>query len=174
VITITNREEGRLKRNMKKVLFGSIFMLAFVGCDDTRVAETYTDLTNNQWIQQEKIRYEFKIRDLGKSYNLLCNIRNSSDYPYARLFLGYTLKDSTGTTIANNLVSTFLFDAKSGHPLGTSGVGDIFDNQIMLLEKYSFNYPGRYTLELEQEMRLDTLAGIHAVGYRLEISKETL
>lgn len=147
----------------------AICLLAILAaCDSARLFEENNDLPNAEWRQADKLSFEFRIRDLGKQYNLLCNIRNTSDYPYARLFINYSLKDSTGTAVSTNLIPIFLFDAKTGKPFGKSGVGDVFDHQLLVLEKHTFKFTGRYTIEFEQSMRLDTLAGVSAIGFRLE------
>lgn len=143
-------------------------LVLFAACDSTRLFEENKDLPNAEWQQADKLSFDFRIRDLGKQYTLLCNIRNTSDYPYARLFINYNLKDSTGSTVSKNLIPIFLFDAKTGKPFGKSGIGDVFDHQVPVLEKHSFKFTGRYTIEFEQNMRLDTLAGISAIGFRLE------
>jgi gliding motility-associated lipoprotein GldH len=145
-----------------------LLLLVFAACDSKRLFETNTDFVESQWVAQQKPSFEFRVRDLGKRYNLLCNIRNTSDYPYARLFLNFSLKDSTGAVVNKELKSIFLFDAKTGKPSGTSGIGDLYDQRLSLLADYQFPYTGRFTLELEQQMRLDTLKGISAIGLRVE------
>jgi gliding motility-associated lipoprotein GldH len=153
---------------MKGMLPALLITILMAGCDSQRLYEQNKDLEKSQWLVQDKPTFEFRIRDIGKQYNLLCNIRNSSTYPYARFFLNYSLKDSTGAILANDMASVMLFDPKSGKPNGASGIGDVFDHQLPLLANYQFTYVGRYTLELEQNMRLDTLQGIEAVGLRVE------
>lgn len=153
---------------MRKSIAACCLLLLLFGCDRNRLFEENKDFPNSAWLQQENPTFEFRIRDLGKSYNLFCNVRNSSDYPYARLFINYSVKDSAGTVLAKDLVSVFLFDAKTGKPFGKSGVGDVYDHRLPLLTNHTFRYTGRYTVELEQQMRQDTLRGINAVGFRLE------
>jgi gliding motility-associated lipoprotein GldH len=153
---------------MRNSFYSLLFVIICVGCDSTRLFEENKDLANNQWIQSDTISFSFTIRDLGKKYNVYSNIRNTSDYPYARFFFNYTIKDSTGAILDNNLKSIYLFDAKTGKPFGNTGIGDVFDHRVSLLENYLFKYNGRYTISLDQQMRLDTLAGISSVGFRLE------
>ncbi len=136
--------------------------------------EKNIDFQKSQWLHTEKPSFEFRIRNTGMRYNLYCTVRNTSTYPFARLFFNYAVKDSTGKVLNNDLQSLFLFDAKSGKPLGTSGIGDVFDHRVPLLSNHEFKFTGRYTVEFEQYMRLDTLDGISAVGLRVEemINKE--
>lgn len=153
---------------MRNSFYFLLLVLFCTSCDSTRLFEQNTDLSNNQWIQKDTITFSFTIRDLGKKYNVYSNIRNTSDYPYARFFFNYSIKDSTGAVLTSDLKSVYFFDAKTGKPFGTSGIGDIFDHRVSLLENFMFKYNGRYTISLDQQMRLDTLGGISAVGFRLE------
>jgi gliding motility-associated lipoprotein GldH len=150
--------------------FVSLLFLALLAtaCDSGRVYEFDQELKNRNWRSTDTLAFEFGIRDLGKTYNLYYNIRNSLDYPYARLFIQYSLEDSARTVLSSKLVSAFLFDQKTGRPQGSSGLGDVYDHRFPLLEKYAFKHPGRYKLRLQQFMRTDSLKGMLAVGVRVE------
>ena len=137
-------------------------------CDERRVYEKNTDFHSRQWLAGEKAEFEFEIKDTLQSYNLYCNVRNSLDYPFARLFITYYLRDSAGVAMEKELVRQLLFDDKTGEPQGDSGLGDIYDQRIPLKTNYRFPYSGKYTVAFEQYMRTDTLAGILAVGLRVE------
>lgn len=144
-------------------------MLLLNCCDSSRVYEKNQDLSDRQWLANEKPAFEFSASE-KQSYNLYCNLRNGVDYPYSRIFINYTLKDSSGSELKKEMISTFLFDEKTGKPLGSSGLGDIYDQQILLLKNYTFKQGGTYTLQFEQFMRTDTLQGVLAVGLRVENS----
>jgi gliding motility-associated lipoprotein GldH len=146
----------------------ALLVLLLLACDDRRVYEDSRDFDERTWNVADTPRFEFAIADTVSRYNLYCNIRNSLDYPYARLFVHYALRDSAGRELQKKLVAEFLFDQKTGRPQGRSGLGDVFDHQFMLLNNYAFRQPGKYALELEQFMRLDTLQGILSVGVRVE------
>jgi gliding motility-associated lipoprotein GldH len=148
----------------------SIFLVTAIllsSCDDSRVYEKNYDFNERQWAINEKPSFEFTAQT-NQSYTLYCNLRNSVDYPYSRVFVNYSLKDSTGFELSRKMISAFLFNEKTGEPLGSSGLGDIYDHQIPLLENFNFKTGGRYTLQFEQLMRTDTLQGILAVGLRVE------
>ena len=149
-------------------LFAIIFLLNC--CDNSRVYEKNQDLTQQYWLVNEKPSFEFTVSDQKSPYNIYCNLRNSVEYPYSRIFISYTLKDSTGAELKKEMFSAFLFDEKTGKPLGSSGLGDIYDQQILLLKDYTFQQEGKYTLQFEQFMRTDTLQGVLAVGSRIEIA----
>lgn len=147
----------------------SVIFLA--GCDDTRVYERITDLNQRQWVVTEKPQFDFVIENTNAKYNIYSDVRNSVSYPYSRFFFTYYLHDSTGVELQKNLMTEFLFDAKTGKPFGKSGIGDLYDHRFLLLKNYQFKSKGKYTVILEQFMRMDTLPGIVAVGVRVEKSE---
>lgn len=145
-------------------------LLTLAACDDARVYDDYIDFENGQWIVQEKPSFEFEITDTLLRYNVYANIRNAVSYPESRFFFQYTLKDSLHV-LDKKLVPISLFDHKTGEPFGSSGLGDIYDHQLLLLKDYSFTRSGKYSVAFEQYMRKDTLQGILAVGLRVERSE---
>ena len=157
---------------MRYIVLVVLLAILLAACDARRVYEYNQDFKNRTWNVSDTASFEFTIKDLGKKYNLYYNVRNSLDYPYARLFVQYSLQDSTGSELRKELVSAFLFDQKTGKPQGSSGLGDVFDHQFPLLKDYEFKVPGKYKMKMEQFMRMDTLRGVLALGLRVEAAEE--
>lgn len=148
-----------------------LLVVFLTGCgDDTRVFEKNHDFENRYWPIADKPSFDFTVQDTTLPYTAYCNIRNSVSYPYSRIFVTYTLKDSTGVELKKEMVSDFLFDKKTGVPLGVSGLGDIYDQKLSILKNFKFPYSGKYSVQFEQFMRTDSLQGILAVGLRVERS----
>jgi gliding motility-associated lipoprotein GldH len=145
----------------------------FSACDNDRVYETNQDFTDRTWKVNDTVQFHFSIKDPGVKYNILYSVRNSLEYPYARLFVTWHLQDSTGKELEKKLISGYLFDEKTGRPTGTSGLGDIYDHRFLLTSDYEFRQPGKYYVTLQQFMRADTLEGVLAVGVRIEKSAGT-
>ena len=148
-----------------KALLAAAFL---AGCADNRVYEDYVDFPERHWLVSTQPAFKFNITDTAARYNVVANVRNAVSYPYSRLFLKFHLTDTLGHEIQQDLVSEYLFDAKTGKPHGKSGLGDIYDHQITLLSNVDFSRPGFYSVTLEQFMRTDTLQGVLAVGLRVE------
>ena len=140
-------------------------------CDNSRLYEKNYDFPERYWLINDKPSFEFTVSN-GQPYNLYCNLRNSLTYPYSRIFVTYTLKNSTGSELKKEMINSFLFDEKTGKPLGSSGLGDIYDQQLLLLKDYTFSESGTYTLHFEQFMRTDTLQGVLAIGLRVEAASK--
>lgn len=157
---------------MRSIAFLVVIGLMITACDDSRLYEKNFDFSERYWLMAERPSFEFTIQDTTLHYNLFCNIRNSVAYPYSRIFIRYSLQDSSKNELKNEMITSFLFDEKTGEPLGSSGLGDIYDQQPELLKDFKFSTPGKYSITFEQFMRTDTLQGVLAVGLRVETSVE--
>lgn len=155
---------------MRLGIISFLLGVIFFSCDSDRVYEQNKTLKERYWRVDDPMVFDFTIKDSSQPYTIFYNVRNSLEYPYARLFVQYTLTDSVGTQIDKKLNAQFLFDQKTGKPFGQSGIGDVFDHQFMIIEKYVFKQPGKYQLKIEQYNRQDTLRGILAIGFRVEKS----
>jgi gliding motility-associated lipoprotein GldH len=157
---------------MRCIFVLTVVALFFSSCDSNRLYEYNKDFNDRTWKTGDTVVFDFKITDLRHKYNIYYSVRNSIDYPYARLFVNYSLTDSLGNELAKKLTVQDLFDQKTGKPTGTSGLGDIYDHRFPLLSNYEFNQRGKFFLKLEQYMRQDTLPGILAAGVRIEKAVE--
>lgn len=156
---------------MSRISWIAISLLIFSSCDPGRVYEKNIDFEKRFWAITEQPQFEFVIDDPAAKYNLYVNLRNEVSYPNANLYFTYYLTDTTGKVLEKKLVSELLFDQKTGKPLGESGLGDIYDHQVLLQRGYRFERPGKYIMRYEQFMRTDTLNGMLAVGLRVERSQ---
>ncbi len=145
-------------------------LLVLFSCNRSRVYEQHVDFEEKAWLVQNKPEFEFEIKDHTKNYNLYYTIRNSLDFPFSRIFVNYSLEDSTHTQLRKELLSAYVFDQKTGKPFGDSGIGDLFDHRFPIITNYHFDKPGKYAITLEQFNRLDTLKGVLAVGVRVEVA----
>src|SRR4051812_34871643 len=101
---------------MRLIFFLAIASLSLIACDGNRIYEVNKDFKDRAWKTSDSAVFDFYIRDTRKKYNVYYNIRNSIDYPYARLFVNYSLTDSIGNLIDKKLISQDLFDQKTGRP----------------------------------------------------------
>lgn len=160
---------SRINQSLSMWLFiFPVIAWTIFSCDDGRLYETNHEFVKRNWVVTEIPTFEFVIPDSTSEYNLYFNVRNSLDYPYARIFVNYQLSDSTGAEISKKLVGNNLFDQKTGKPQGESGLGDVYDHQFSLLTQFRFKSAGKYSIRLSQFMRQDTLPGVLAVGIRVE------
>ena len=153
---------------MRLATFVFLCALILTSCDENRYFEKNFDFKEQYWLALDKPAFDFVIEDVEQKYNLFITLRNESSYPNSNLYFTYYLTDDKGLEIQKELMSQFLFDKKTGKPLGTSGLGDIYDHRFALVTDYSFQKAGKYSIYYEQFMRTDTLRGILSVGLRIE------
>lgn len=151
-----------------RFLVSVVIISILISCDSKRLFEENVEFKDRTWKISEPAQLEFTIQDTASRYNLYLDVRNSIDYPYARLFTNYLLNDSVGTELSKKMISEYLFDQKTGEPSGNSGLGDVYDHQFSIEQNFKFSKQGKYKARFEQFMRQDTLQGILAIGLRVE------
>lgn len=151
--------------------FAFLLLLVLMSCDSSRVYEDYEDMEEAFWHMDSVKKFSFEITDTEKEYNILATFRNSSLYPFYNIYFQYSLTDSLDSVVVKQLKEAELFDPKTGQPKG-SGLGDMFDHSVPLIEGYTFSKPGTYNLKLQQQMRLDSLPFVLSVGARVELVEE--
>ena len=158
---------------MNKIKFYLLIIsypIIFFACDSNRLYEKNVDFEGNEWPANEIPDFTFEVKDVNRAYNIYYNVRNTISYPYQNLYVTYFLEDTLGNTLSSGLQNMLLFDRKTGEPFG-SGLGDIFDHQVLSKGEYSFPEAGFYRFRIEQFMRTDTLPDILSVGVRIEKSE---
>lgn len=144
---------------------------AMISCSNPAiVTEEKIDMPDLYWAQKTYIDFPFEITDSKSSYKLFYQIRYNNDYPYYNLWVNRILLDENGNTISKKQQGMDLFNAGSGEPYG-AGFGNLFDYKILSDSTQHFPKNGKYTLRIEQNMRIDTLHGVSSVG--IEIEKNT-
>ena len=156
-------------RRVKGVLF-SLVIAGLSACNSQTVFEQNNDIASGYWAKEEIQNFDFEILDTDKSYNIFYNIRYTVAYPFHNIYLTYTLRDKNGTVITSDLQNMDLFDKKTGEPIG-SGLGDLFDLQVLSLKNQKFPKVGKYSFSIQQFMRKDSLPEIYSVGIRVEYSE---
>ncbi len=147
--------------------FISFILLLIMGCDPNRVYEENKDISDAIWRLDDIHSFNFNIEDSNLTYGLHFNIRSTLSYPFQNIYVQYNLKDSTNNILKSELKEFSIFDLKTGEPLG-DGLGDLFDNRFPIIDAQKFDYPGRYSVDFQQFMRLDSLPMIVSVGLRVD------
>ena len=151
---------------MRVLIFVLLALLVF-SCDQKRVFEENTEINEGVWNRSNKIKFSVDITDTINPHNLYVNIRNAGEYPYRNIYLFITT--SSKGIVVRDTFEAILADEK-GKWLG-SGLGDLWDNQLVYKKNIRFPYPGTYVFEYEQGMRIEDLPYIIDVGLRIEKTK---
>jgi gliding motility-associated lipoprotein GldH len=112
------------------MLFIVILLMGISSCSEDVAFQETVDL-EGKWPANKKLIFEFDIDDTASNYMLIYTIRNSIDYPYYNLYVKYSIKDTLGRKIDENLQELMLMDKKTGRPLG-QGFGQMNDHSFTL------------------------------------------
>jgi gliding motility-associated lipoprotein GldH len=159
---------------MIKALTIVSFGLLLTSCTEDALYKGYEEIPTAEWKIDEVKAFKFEIKDNTKPTTLNYLVRNAINYPFYNLYLKATLKDSLGNVLQSGMDQLILFDEKTGKPLG-DGMGDLFDQRVAApkYKNYKFPYSGKFTLELQHNMRPDPLVGLLGVGIEIvDLTKE--
>jgi gliding motility-associated lipoprotein GldH len=138
-------------------------------CDPNLVYEKNKTLEEGVWKSNDLAKFNVDLYDTTSLHNFYINVRVTSQYRYANLFL-YMKTLYPGGQISIDTVECFLADV-DGRWLGKRS-GRMIDNRILLMKNLKFPLPGTYSYEFEQAMRDTVLEHIEDFGIRVEKAVE--
>lgn len=146
-------------------VLGVFMLMLLVACDNNRVFESYQSIEKDDWYINQKPSFFVEINDTISEHNVYFNLRHTGNYKYSNLFILFTVQGPKSKAETRRL--EFKLAELDGKWLG-SGLGDIYSNQIMVLEKIKFPKKGVYSFSIEQNMRDNPLKGIEDIGICIE------
>lgn len=141
-------------------------VLMITSCSDNNLVDTNDSVAENSWLYAKSAKATVEIKDINQPYTIHFKLRHTLDYKYANLFVVMRLK---GDSLNKSTRYEFKLAKNDGEWLG-KGSGDIFTNNFPLLKDYRFAKPGKYEIEITQNMRDNPLTGISDIG--ITVSKQ--
>lgn len=149
---------------IKSISFLSLVLLLLGACTKPQVLDTNQAIDNNEWHYKDAIKEDFKITDSLKRYNLDFKFRNTSSYPFANLYVIMRLK---GPRLNKQLRYQFQVTDTKGRWLG-KGSGDRFQLILPLYQNFKFPDTGKFSIEVEQNMKNNPLQGVSDIGISIK------
>jgi gliding motility-associated lipoprotein GldH len=150
-----------------KIIFILSIGVLFNACDTNRVFENYQSFKDDNWYINQKPCFYVDIQDSTSEHTIYFNLRHTGKYKYSNLFVLFTIQGPKAQAETKRL--EFKLAEPDGKWLG-SGLGDMYANQIKIMDKVEFPRKGVYSFSIEQNMRDNPLAGIEDVGVKIEKS----
>ncbi|MEZ0541804.1 gliding motility lipoprotein GldH [Fibrella arboris] len=156
---------------MKRICLVVGLLTLMVACeqDPNAVYKENVDIADGKWYVKNTPLFRFTITDASIPYDLYYTLRHTLTYPYYNLYLTRYLTDEKGHEIESRLDELILMDPKTGEPRG-KGLGDLYDNKVLIKRSYRFAKPGTYVMRIKQYMRQDPLPDVVSVGISVEKS----
>ncbi len=158
--------EIRRKNNKITVLLAAIILsVFFAACDSGRVFEEYVSLKGAKWHKDSLVSFSVTVTDTTAAHNLYLNLRHKGNYAYSNIWVFIDVGTPGGESITDTI--EYLLADPSGRWRG-SGLGDIYDTQLVLRNNVLLPDSGKYIFTLQHGMRVEWLEGITDVGIRVE------
>lgn len=151
------------RRLIHLVLVGALVALS--ACDQHRLVDVFEKVNGSTWFYDDVKSIKVSVADTVSQHNFYVNLRHEGTYAWRNIYLRLKFTSPNADT-AVQLLSVPLADV-SGKWLG-NGLGDLYEVQYLFKEGIQFKQLGDYTIELEQHMRVNPLAGVMDVGIRIE------
>jgi gliding motility-associated lipoprotein GldH len=145
------------------MLMPCIFII-LAGCDSRTIYDNTKSIPDDVWKSDQIIRFDIPLEDTVNIYKFYINLRHTTSYRYANIFLFINTTFPDGTS-ARDTVECILADP-SGKWVG-KGISNIRDNQVLLRRGLRFPQKGKYIFEFEQAMREPELEGVINIGLRI-------
>ncbi|SMC70228.1 gliding motility lipoprotein GldH [Pedobacter africanus] len=150
--------------NRSKILLLFVALLVtFSSCDTNNIADTNQTMPSRNWSYANKVKVVVDIKDISKPFNIYFKLRHTADYRYANIFVLFNVKS---VQKKRNRRYEFKLAQADGQWNG-SGSGNLYTYTFPLLTNFKFPAPGKYELELEQNMRDNPLKEISDVGIKV-------
>lgn len=146
-----------------KLYIIALLFTVFACSKPGQIVQEYQSIDDELWASSQKISFPIEVNHQEKTHSLFYLVRYNKDYPYYNFYVKRHLLDSTGKEISHTLQGMYLFDEKTGQPKG-AGWGNNYDYAILADSNMLFPYNGKYTIEIQQYMRKDTIQGISDFG----------
>ena len=158
-------------KHIKKSItcFWAILLFAgvtiFAACDANRVFEQTQNINNTAWLYEQIPQFKASIADTNQLYNVDLQIRHNTSYLYSNIYLKLTTTYPSGKKSTSQI--NLVLAEKDGKWKG-SGMGSTYTLPFNIQQNAKFPEKGDYTFAIEQDMRDNPLAGVMAVGIRIE------
>jgi gliding motility-associated lipoprotein GldH len=154
--------------------FGILVVFLMLSCNQNKVFDRYTSVKNS-WHKNQRISYDFTIKDSLQPQNLFIKIRTTEDYKYNNLFLIVDLKYPNGKIEKDTL--EYKMAKPNGAMLG-KGLMSIKEHKLWYrghLQPFVFSEVGSYTVTISHAMRaldevlaINSLSGVLDIGFCVE------
>jgi len=137
------------------------------GCKESDSKVWIRSLPASGWYADSSLHYSFFIPEPGEKRDLLYQVQYSPNYSFENIWLKYWLIGPKKDTLIQSRDNLFLFQPKTGNPLGTGTHLRLFLDAYFL-KAVVFKDTGLYQLHVKHYMRKKDLTGIQSLGLKIK------
>lgn len=157
-----------------KRLSAPVCLLAVLlaGCTENVVFQEDAKTPNGTWERNWDPSFSFEVTDTVTPHDVYLDLRHTGDYPFSNLYAFVTLTGPGGDKLVDTVECTLADPTGRWYGKGQGFISsDRFQAHVLYKLHNRFPRSGRYSLTLEQAMRVEKLEGIIDVGVSVERSK---
>lgn len=159
------------QRTQLSILFSCAFLLFFSSCQlgSGSYYQKQVAIPKTQWEYSFKPTFTIDIKDTAARYQMYFLMRHDEAYPYANIWVGMSVQSPQNKGFNEPKRIEKQLAQADGTWMGR-GMGGIWEHKIPFTaaEGIQFNKAGRYTIQLEQIMRMNPLPSVLNVGLIVE------
>ena len=146
---------------IKKITLLLFLSLLLFSCNKRHFFESYVQIPNNVWNENNIVKFSVPVSDDSLSYNISINIRHGYSYRYKNLWLFIKTISPSGVYELDtlNCVLTKMDNSWKGNCLG-----NICDYPVVFVDDIKFKAKGTYIFEIRQGMRQKNVLQIAQIG----------
>lgn len=158
-----------MNRRIVSTLFPALLL---AGCADNVVFQEDAQTPNGDWERGWNPTFAFDVKDTMTTHDVYLDLRHTGDYPFSNLYAFVTLTSPDGRKTVDTVECTLADPTGRWYGKGQGFISsDRFQAHVLYKLHNRFPRSGRYSLTLEQAMRVEKLQGIIDVGVSVERSK---
>ena len=146
---------------MKKIAYTILIILFFSACSKQHFFESYVEIPQEIWNQNEVVKFSPEINDVNSLYNIDLSIRHTKDYKYGNLWLFIHIKSPSGKLQIDTVNCILVNDDNSWKGKCS---GSVCNYTFAYADSVKFSETGVYTFEIEQGLREENLPMITELG----------
>lgn len=143
------------------LLFFSLLATGLLGCNTNNLIDTNEEMPQRNWSYVNKIKGTAEIKYPAMPVSLKFKLRHTADYRYSNIYILMHLSGPGLPKITRRY--EYKLAESDGQWLG-KGSGNLYTSVLPLLTNYHFPQAGKYTIEIEQNMRDNPLKEISDAG----------
>ena len=150
---------------MKKLIPSLFFLLLILsGCQESFYFSETNEFNKGGWAYQDSLDFKVNILDTTTHFDLVLDLEHDVEYSYQNIYLYINTLFPSGERFGRQ-VNIDLAD-KLGQWQGKCSSKSC-QVRVDLQSNAYFNKIGEYVFTIKQFMRMDTLAGIQSMSFRL-------
>lgn len=147
--------------NLFVLIFFSILLTGMYGCNTNNIIDTNEEMPQRNWSYVNRLRAIVDVKDQTAAYSLKFKLRHTADYRYSNIFILMHLSGPGQPLITRRY--EYKLAETDGQWLG-KGSGNLYNYTLPLLSGFHFPKSGKYTIEIEQNMRDNPLKEVSDAG----------